>query len=163
MNSQKASLISAYLLFSSTCVTNMIHRGKTVAEALWLLASGLLFLVSFHFFFCGVKLRKKWQEKGASWLSVSLVLICADLALQESLTSVTHTSLCRRSRVSWRGGEWRCEKEKQNSNYHSTCWDVIKVCYRAQTTCSCLTSARCLLVSNYKNWSETFQWEFWAV
>lgn len=41
---------------------------------------------------------------------MSLVLICADLALQDSLTSVTHTSHCRREE-----GETGKEKTKRST------------------------------------------------
>lgn len=85
-------LISSSRVCSATCVTNRIHEGKTVARALQLIDFALLFLVSFHFF----SVASRRQEKRASWVSVSLVLICADLALQVSLTSVTHTSHGRR-------------------------------------------------------------------
>lgn len=42
--------ISASYLCRATFMTNRIRGGKTVAEAIWLLASKLLFIVSFHFF-----------------------------------------------------------------------------------------------------------------
>lgn len=108
-NEASTEFNSAFHLCCTTCVTKRIRGGKAVTVALWLLASELLFLVSFKFFlWC--QAEKKWQEKGAGWVSMSLVLICADLALQDSLTSVTHTSHCRREE-----GETGKEKTKRST------------------------------------------------
>lgn len=93
-----AEFISPSYLCRATFMTNRIHGGKTVAGAIWLLASKLLFIVSFHFFFCGVKQRKNDRrnepaESVWGWFSFVLTLCYRT----PSLVSLTlHTAGKRR-------------------------------------------------------------------
>lgn len=130
-----AEFISPSYLCRATFMTNRIHGGKTVAGAIWLLASKLLFIVSFHFFFLWCQAEEKWQKKWASWVSVRLVLICADLVLQDSLTSVTHTSHCRKKEGEVEGrrgrcgnGKGDCPKKQKTSQYLFGHKNQMKVC-----------------------------------
>lgn len=93
--------IFALFLYCSPSMTRNPAGKKT--GALWLLVSELLFLVTFD----GLLRHwgeNKWQVKAASCVNVSLVLVCVNLALEDSRQCHSHFPL-----KSW-GGRYKAKQ-----------------------------------------------------